>query len=68
MKKTMQDLGQKKIDELEKEVLSLRGEMIKLKLEKASSPAKDTNLLSKKKKRLSQVLTILSEKRQSKKI
>lgn len=68
MKKTMQDLGQKKIDELEKEVLSLRAEMVKLKLEKASNPAKDTNLLSKKKKKLSQVLTILSEKRQGEKI
>lgn len=68
MKKTIQDLRQKKIDELEKEVLSLRGEMGKLKLEKVSNPAKDTNSLSKKKKKLSQVLTILSEKRQGEKI
>lgn len=65
MKKITQDLNEKKVSELEKEAIALRIEMGKMKLEKAANPAKDTNLLSKKKKRLAQVLTILSDKNSS---
>jgi len=64
MRKIISDLKKKTVKDLEKEVLILRQEIGKLKIEMNVSQQKDTNILFKKKKQLARVLTILSEKRE----
>lgn len=63
MKKLVQELGRKSMEDLREEVAKLRIEIAKMKLEQLVNPAKDSNILFKKKKKISQLLTILSEKR-----
>jgi ribosomal protein L29 len=46
-----------------KKVNDLRGEITKLTLEQKTNPPKDSNLLAKKRKQLSIVLTILQEQK-----
>jgi ribosomal protein L29 len=62
MKKITKTYREKTSKELEKEALSLREEIAKLRLSFKSNPPKDTNLLMKKRKQLAIILTILVEK------
>lgn len=64
MKNTIKDINQKSVKELEKEAQSIRVELAKGRLDWTSNSPKDTNVLSKKKKRLAQVLTVLTEKKE----
>ena len=62
MKKTMGELRDKSLEALQKEIVQLGEELAKLRLEGGVNPAKDTNLIPKKKKRLAVLLTIAGEK------
>jgi len=68
MKKVINKLKQKTIKELEQEVNNLRQEIAKLKIETKVNPPKDTNFLVKKRKKLAQLLTILTEKKEAEKL
>lgn len=61
--KITKELREKTIKELEKEIVSLREDMAKSKLSFKVNPQKDTNLLSKKRKKLAVILTLLTEKK-----
>ncbi|QQG44689.1 MAG: hypothetical protein HYW86_02125 [Candidatus Roizmanbacteria bacterium] len=62
MKNVIKELNQKNIKELDKEAQSLREEIAKTKLDWTANQPKDTNILIKKKKKLSQILTVLQQK------
>lgn len=62
MKKVKKELEGKTVKELEKQTQVLRVEIAKLVLNRKVSPAKDTNLIVKKRKQLAVVLTVLTEK------
>jgi len=65
MKKTFKDTMNKTMKELEKEVITLRGEIMKNSMEARSNPQKDTNLVSKRKKRLAVLLTAMNQQREA---
>ncbi len=58
----IKDIRLKSLKELSVEIDKVRKELSKLRLEQVSNPAKDTNLLKKKRKYLAQLLTVLKEK------
>lgn len=60
MTKSLKELKQKTEKELVKEIVVLRDEIARQELEKKVNPQKDTNLITKKRKKLAQVLTILN--------
>ncbi len=62
MKKDIKKYRQMEIKELKKEISDLRQEIAKLKLTWKVLPAKDTNLIIKKRKQLAKLLTVLKEK------
>ena len=64
MKKTTKIYIGKTSKELEKEVGLLREEIAKLVMSFKSNPPKDTNGLTKKRKQLAVLLTLLSEKKE----
>lgn len=68
MKKTIIEFRNKKINELEKEVSAIRMEMAKEELSFKSSKPKDTNIIFKMKKKLAQILTVLTERKDLEKI
>jgi len=68
MKKNIDQLRKKSIKELTSDSESLRLEIIKLKMGEKSNPTKDSNLLTKKRKTLARILTIISEKSEEKKV
>jgi len=68
MKKKTSELKAKSISELEMAAQSLREEISKLKLEFKVTPAKDTNILLKKRKKLAVILTLIAEKQEIEKI
>lgn len=68
MKKKNLKLKDKSVDGLEKEVQELREEIAKIKLEFKVNPAKDTNILMKKRKQLAVTLTLIGEKKELEKI
>ena len=68
MKKKNLKLKDKSVGELEKEVQDLREEIAKIKLEFRVNPAKDTNILMKKRKQLAVTLTLIGEKKELEKI
>jgi ribosomal protein L29 len=63
MKKVMNDLTGKSLSELEKESMALKAEMGKAQLDAVVNAPKDTNLISKKKQKLAQIETVLTQKR-----
>lgn len=65
MKKQTRTYREKSLKELEKEVGALREEIAKMKLNQKVAPAKDTNLLFKKRKQLAMILTVLGEKKET---
>ena len=68
MKKKNLKLKDKAVGELEKEAQVLREEIAKIKLEFRVNPAKDTNILMKKRKQLAVTLTLIGEKKELEKI
>lgn len=64
MRKTTKIYNGKTGYELEKEIGLLREEIAKLTMSFKSNPPKDTNGLTKKRKQLAVLLTILSEKKE----
>ncbi len=68
MKKITNELKGKNVKELERETQKLREEVARLKLESKVNAQKDTNTLTKKRKRLAVVLTVLTEKKEIEKL
>lgn len=64
MKKAAKELRSKSIQDMHKEVQTLRTEIARLKVEKKVKPQKDTNLIAKKQKRLAVVLTLINQQRE----
>lgn len=64
MKKIVKDLQQKSVKELQKEVVKLKKEIDELILSFQTNPQKDTNSISHKKKKVSVLLTVLSQKKE----
>ncbi len=62
MKKTTKDLIGKSVEELEKEVQTLRADYAKMISYRKIKPEKDTNLIVKKQKRLAVALTLITQK------
>jgi ribosomal protein L29 len=62
MKKITKEFKDKSVKELENEIAKIRGEIAKTRLSIKASPAKDTNALSKMKKKLAVLLTLVSQK------
>jgi ribosomal protein L29 len=65
MKKFITELQSKNTKDLEKEIVSLRVELAKDRLNAKVNPAKDTNALFKKRKRLAKLLTVVSQKQET---
>ena len=68
MKKKKIEIKSKSIPELEKAEIKLREEIARLRLELKVNPAKDTNIIMKKRKELAVILTIMSQKKDIKKL
>ncbi len=64
MKKLTKDYISKSIKELEKMIQTLREEIARAQLNEKANPAKDTNLIDKKKKQLAVALTVLNQKQE----
>ncbi len=64
MKRSFQELSNKTEKELQKDMETIRSEMMKMQMESVSNPQKDSNVISKKKKRLAMVLTAVNQKRE----
>lgn len=62
MKKEVQDLKQKAVKELQTEVEKLRSEVAKSRLDLKVNRQKDTNIISKKRKRLAMLQTLINQK------
>ncbi|MEN9327533.1 MAG: hypothetical protein RI947_341 [Candidatus Parcubacteria bacterium] len=61
MRKLTAELSKIKSTDMNKQIISVREEIAKLKLEEKVNPQKDTNLIAKKKKRLAVLLTLFSQ-------
>lgn len=68
MKKITKEYQDKSIKELESEERKIREEIIKAKLEGKAIQVKDTNVLTKKRKRLAIVLTLKTMKQEVEKL
>lgn len=66
MKITKELIG-KTVKELEKQAGALREDIAKTILNQKVNPAKDTNILRKKRKQLAVILTVITQKRQQEK-
>jgi len=64
MKKLTKQYQDKTVKELIQETVILKEEIAKLRLSQKSAPAKDTNILMKKRKQLAVLLTVLTEKKE----
>lgn len=65
MKKVLSEFKDKTVKELEKEELKMREEIGRLRHDYKVSMPKDTNMLSKRRKRLAVLLTVLAEKKKA---
>lgn len=63
MKKSMKEYDDKSITALEKEAQSARQEIATMSLNSKVNPSKDTNSISKKRKKLAVLLTALVQKK-----
>jgi ribosomal protein L29 len=68
MKKYANEIRKKTLKDLEKEYSDLKNEIEKLKIDWVVNKPKNTNVISNKRKRLSVLQTILSEKRELEKL
>lgn len=64
MKKSVKELQSKTVKELEKSVNSLHEEVAKLRLQQKVNPSKDTNIVSKKRKMIATLLTVITQKKE----
>ena len=64
MKKLYTKIKNQTVKDLEKEILKLRQEIAKAKLEAKVNPPKDSNAIFKKRKSLAVYLTVQTEKRE----
>lgn len=64
MKKMVKDLRSMSIEQLEKEIIVLREEISKLRLEQNTRTKKDTNIVAKKCNKLAIMLTLITEKKE----
>ena len=64
MKKLTKEINEKNLIQLEKEAIVLREEIAKMILETRVNPVKDTNTITKRKKRLAVILTLITQKRE----
>ena len=64
MRKLYKKIQNQSVKEIEKEILKLRNDISKERLNKNVNPPKDTNSLFKKRKTLAAHLTVLSEKKE----
>ncbi len=62
MKKQLKELHAKSIQDLQKEIISVRTEVAKLKVESKVKPQKDTNIIKKREKYIAHILTVITEK------
>lgn len=62
MKKVTRDLAGKSIEELQKEVATLKADIAKLFSTRRAKPEKDTNMVVKKQKRMAAALTLITQK------
>jgi ribosomal protein L29 len=62
MKKIIKELQNKSVKDLKSEIEKLSEEIAKLTLENKVNPAKDSNIVFKKRKKMAQLLTVLKEK------
>lgn len=62
MKKAITSLQDKSMAELSKMAADLRKELFTLQVESRTNPPKDSNIQSKKKKQLAQLLTVMNTK------
>lgn len=65
MKKDTKELQSKTVEQLEKEINTLRQELSHSKIDMYINSPKDTNQLMKKRKKIAHLLTILTAKRES---
>lgn len=68
MKKIVKEYKDKSLKELENEERALRDEITKTKLERKTTQVKDTNILTKKRKKLAVVLTLKTIKEEMEKL
>ncbi|OGK28670.1 50S ribosomal protein L29 [Candidatus Roizmanbacteria bacterium RIFCSPHIGHO2_02_FULL_40_9] len=62
-KNEVKKIFDKSLNELQKDVTELRGELARTKVEFMVNKPKDTNILAKKKKQLAVTLTVVNEKK-----
>ena len=62
MKKLIKEFGAKSIEDLKSEVRKVRSQLAKLLIERGVKPQKDTNLISKNKRKLAVMLTLIHQK------
>jgi len=58
MKNIVKDYAKKSLSDLEKEAQTMREDIAKARLDMKAKPPKDTNIISKKRKRLAVILTL----------
>ncbi|PIQ73843.1 hypothetical protein COV58_00285 [Candidatus Roizmanbacteria bacterium CG11_big_fil_rev_8_21_14_0_20_36_8] len=62
MKKLIKEFGAKSITDLKSEVSKVRNELAKLLIERGVKPEKDSNVISKNKRKLAVMLTLIHQK------
>lgn len=62
MKKYIKEIIGKSVTDLNKDIVTLRTEIAKLRVESKMKPQKDTNLIKKKEKQLANILTVITQK------
>ncbi len=68
MKKSFNELMNKTVKELEKEVEVLNHDIVKGALELASSPQKDSNIFAKKRRKIAVISTAINKKKEAEKL
>lgn len=65
MKKSFKEVMNKKVSELEKEMHTVKDEIVKIAMEAGSNPQKDTNSISKKRRRLAVLMTAMNQQKEA---
>lgn len=62
MKKSKAKIQKKSVAELNKDLAQLRSEITKITVESRLAPQKDSNLVTKKRKEIARILTVMNQK------
>ncbi len=62
MNKSMSKIQQKSVAELNKDLAQLRSDITKITVESRLAPQKDSNLVTKKRKEIARILTVMNQK------